>query len=93
MENTTNNPNGGFTEPVKQHQPQPNGKESGTEPDFPEVVDWKSPKATIYRQRHRGKFRYEVRHSDAEGLMQLAVSTGRRVIVAPIAATPATSRD
>jgi hypothetical protein len=72
MENTINNPNGWFTELVKQHQPQPNGKASGAEPDFPEVVDWKSSKATIYRQRHRGKFRYEVRHHDAEGLMQRA---------------------
>ncbi|MCL5098269.1 MAG: hypothetical protein M1608_12230 [Candidatus Omnitrophica bacterium] len=53
-------------------QPQPNGKSSGAEPDFPETVEFKSSKARIYRQRHRGKFRFEVRHHDAEGLMQRA---------------------
>ena len=76
MENTITNPNGGFAEPVKQ-QPQPNGKPSSVvEPDFPETVEFKSSKAILYRQRHRGKFRFEVRYHDVEGLMQRAV-TGR----------------
>jgi len=46
MENTIGDPNGGFTEPVKQPQPQPNGKASGAEPERLRSAGLSRPKAS-----------------------------------------------
>jgi hypothetical protein len=44
---------------------------TSTQPDgFPELVQFKSCNARIYRQRHRKVYRYEVRYHDADGLPQ-----------------------
>ena len=37
------------------------------EPTFPEVVEWKSATATLYRTKNRARIRFEVRHYDLNG--------------------------
>ena len=37
---------------------------------FPELVQFKSCTAKIYRVRHRKRLRYEVRHHDSDGLLK-----------------------
>jgi integrase len=40
------------------------------EQTFPELVEWKSATATIYRTKNRGRLRFEVRHYDLNGKQQ-----------------------
>lgn len=37
---------------------------------FPELVEWKSATATIYRTKNRAKIRFEVRHYDLDAVQQ-----------------------
>jgi integrase len=40
------------------------------EQTFPEIVEWKSARATIYRAMNRARIRFEVRHYDLNGEQQ-----------------------
>jgi integrase len=40
------------------------------EQTFPELVEWKSATATIYRTKNRERIRFEVRHYDLNGVQQ-----------------------
>jgi integrase len=40
------------------------------EQTFPELVEWKSATATIYRTKNRQRIRFEVRHYDLDGVQQ-----------------------